>query len=146
MKNKNKLSKNQFYPILLMCGGIILIASIQVLMETKDRGLFNIWLEINYSQNQYNSTLFQEYIAINITTYYIKIISPIIILITSYLSLKKFHLTPFYLYMWIVLSMGGLAYNLVGLNFYSVFFYLNIVFYLSLIIYIYIYIGLSKRA
>lgn len=144
MRNRDKLRKDEFYPILVLCGLIILIASIQVLMQTKDKELFHIWLRLNYANAHYNKSLFQEYIAINITIYYIKIISPLIILLTSSLTIKKFPLTSFYLYMWIILSFGGLAYNLVGFNFNSVFFYFNIVLYIILIIYIYFYIGVSN--
>lgn len=145
MRNNTNSAKNKFYPILILCGGIILIASIQVLIKTKDKDLFDIWLKLNYGDIQYNNTLFQEYVAVNITTYYIKIMSPLIILLTSFLTVRKFRLTPFYLYMWIILSFGGLAYNLVGLNYNSAFFYLNIAFYLSLIMYLYFYIGVSNR-
>lgn len=138
MEKRTHLSKKNFYRLLILCGGIILIGSLQVLIETKDRDLFDLWLKVNYEDKAYTSLYLQEYIAINITTYYIKILSPLIILVTSYLTLKRFYLIPFYLYMWIILSFGGLAYNLVGLAFNSIFFYLNIFFYVSLIIYIFI--------
>lgn len=144
MISKQKMSKSKFYPILLLCGGIILIGSLQVLMETKDKNLFDTWLKLNYGNIEYDVFYFQEYVAINITTYYIKILSPLIILVTSYLTVKKFFITPFYLYMWVILSFGGLAYNLLGFNFHSVFFYFNILLYIVLIMYIY-YIGVLNR-
>lgn len=144
MISKQKMSKSKFYPILLLCGGIILIGSIQVLMETKDKNLFDAWLKLNYGNIEYDGFYFQEYVAINITTYYIKILSPLIILLTSFLTVKKYNITPFYLYMWLILSFGGLAYNLIDFNFHSVFFYFNILLYMGLIMYIY-YIGVLNR-
>jgi len=137
MKSNTKLPVKQLYLILVPCAIIIFSSSIETLMRVKDLNLFQEWLltleqlgESQLSQNQ----AFDAYVTGNLINFFLKISIPISLSINSYFAYTKLRINQLFIFIWTVALLGGLAYTLVELSFYSVFYYIKIAGYLFLVV------------
>lgn len=132
------------YIILALTSVLVILASIEALMVVKDGDLFIRWAAENFPDAVPDDVLFTQYVSSNLAVYFLKVVIPSTIAIMAFLTHAKAKFTPLAIYIWVILSFGGLAYTTADMNFQSVFFYLNGLIYTALILYIYFGVGISR--
>lgn len=137
MLSNEKIPKSRYYLILIFTSIIILSISLESIFRAKDLSLFENWLDINnmtpvddYDFNQG----FNSYIVIILSNMFLKIMIPASLSIYSYFAYIRIRINRLFIFIWTVLLLGGLAYEVVGLNIGSIFFYINIIAYIGLIL------------
>ncbi|MGM0396618.1 MAG: hypothetical protein ACQEP4_06145 [Bacillota bacterium] len=144
MTEKNHLSLGKFYILLLITSLLILVASIEALILGKDGGMFLQWAMENFPEDIPDNLLFSQYVSSNLSIYFLKVIIPSSIAVTAFLTATRTRFTGIMVYIWVILSFGGLAFTNADMNFQSAFFYINGLLYTGLIFYIYFLIGISR--
>lgn len=137
MKSYSKLPDKLLYLVLIPCAIIIFSSSIETLMKVKDISLYQDWLETLNSSSKVHMTYdqsFDAYLTTNLIFFFFKIIIPVALSINTYLIYTRFRINKLFIFVWIVLVLGGLSYTLVEQSFYSIFYYINIIGYLVLVI------------
>lgn len=137
MLSNEKIPKSKYYLILVVTSIIILSISLESILRAKDISLFENWLDINniiivddYDLNQG----FNLYIVLILSNMFLKIIIPASLSIYSYFAYTRIRINKLFIFIWTVLLLGGLAYELISFNIASIFFYINIIAYISLIL------------
>lgn len=138
------LSNKHFYVLVLLCAVIILLSSMELMIIVKDSTIFNEWvLKNNLAQYPIEET-FVEYLNANLISYALRIIFPVVLGITAFLTLNKFYINKMLIYVFLLLEVGGLAFTAIQRNFNSLFYFLILATYVVLIIYTYIFIALKE--
>ena len=133
MNTNTKLPTKKLYLILLSCALIIFISSLETMIKVKDTMLFNDWVESNQLIGN-NALLLNDYISINLSIFFSKIIIPVIFAIYTYYAYIKIRINQLYVFIWTVLNIGGLAYTVVELRLDSIFYYFNILGYVIMLL------------
>jgi hypothetical protein len=137
MKSYTKLPSKQLYLILILCAIIIFFTSIETMMKVKDVDLYQEWLHtldyLNSSQITQDQS-FESYLMVNLIFYFFKVIIPIALSVNAYLAYTRIRINYLLIFIWSVLALGGLAYTVVEMSFYSVFYYVSVVSYIILFI------------
>lgn len=128
MNTNTKLPLKKFYLILISCSVIIFAASLDVMFRVKDIQLFDSWLTQNEITGN-RADLFSNYVSLNLSVFVSKIIVPVSFAIYTYFAYVKIRINQLYVFMWIVLNLGGLAYTIIEFNFASPMYYLMILSY-----------------
>ena len=131
--NNTKLPTSKFYILILSCSLIILSASLEVMFRVKDVTLFNQWIEQNKFVGD-EALLLSQYISLNLTVFFSKIIIPVMFGVYTYFAYIKLRINQLYVFMWTVLNLGGLAYTAIEMNLNSVFYYVSIIGYAVMLI------------
>lgn len=138
MREQLEMPKGTFYTIAGICAAIILFTSLEMLIRAKDTNLFEMWLSNpNLDTNLLGQTkeeLYSTYLNMCLSTFFVRIITPMGLALHSYYTLTKLRVNKLYVGLWIMLLMGTFALTVVGEQFYSVLFILSGVGYLALII------------
>ncbi|WP_425447883.1 hypothetical protein [Dethiothermospora halolimnae] len=132
-----KIPEKKLYIILILCGLIIFINSMDVMIKVKDIELYNQWvlkLKETGDLNSVDGGLHDLYVTSHLSFFLIKIIVPMVLGIYSYFAFKYNKINKIYVYIWTIFLLGSLAFNLVELRLDSIFYYVNIVSYIILII------------
>ncbi|GAB6109641.1 hypothetical protein [Fusibacter bizertensis] len=133
MNTNTKLPTNKLYLILFSCALIIFITSLETMFRVKDVMLYNHWVEANQLIGD-KAQLLNDYISINLSVFFSKIIIPVLFAIYTYYAYIKIRINHLYVFIWTVLNLGGLAYTVVELRLDSVFYYINILGYVMLLL------------
>ncbi|MCR3955391.1 MAG: hypothetical protein NUK57_03775 [Gudongella sp.] len=144
MGEKRHLSAKSFYILIVLASILVLAASFEALIIVKDGNLFIQWATENFPDSRPDDILFTQYVSSNLALYFLKVVIPSTIAIMAFVTHTKAKLSPLVIYIWVILSFGGLAYTTADMNFQSVFFYLNGFIYTALILYIYFGVGISR--
>jgi hypothetical protein len=144
MSEKRHLPLKKFYIILALTSMLVLIASLEALIVVKDGSLFIQWAAENFPDTTPDNLLFTQYVSSNLAIYFLKVVIPSTIAVMAFVTHTKAEFSPLVVYIWVILSFGGLAYTTADMNFQSVFFYLNGLIYTALILYIYFAVGISR--
>lgn len=144
MSEKNHLSLNKFYIILSLTSILVLLASVEALLLVKDGDIFLKWARENFPDNAPDNILFTQYVSSNLAMYFLKVIIPSTIAVMAFITHTKAKFSHIVVYIWVILSFGGLAYSTADMNFQSAFFYLNGIIYTGLILFIYFGVGISR--
>jgi len=137
MLSNEKMHKSKFYLILIFTSLIILSISIESLIRVKDISIFESWIKTNnisFTSDYELDQAFNSYISFILTTMFLKLTIPMALSIHSYFAYTRIRINKLFVFIWTVLLLGGLAYEIVGFNIVSVFFYINIITYIILII------------
>lgn len=137
MLSNEKMHKSKFYLILIFTSLIILSISIESLIRVKDISIFESWVKTNnisLTSDYELDQAFNSYISFILTTMFLKLTIPMALSIHSYFAYTRIRINKLFVFIWTVLLLGGLAYEIVGFNIVSVFFYINIITYIILII------------
>lgn len=137
MLSNEKMHKSKFYLILIFTSLIILSISIESLIRVKDISIFESWIKTNnisLTSDYELDQAFNSYISFILTTMFLKLTIPMALSIHSYFAYTRIRINKLFVFIWTVLLLGGLAYEIVGFNIVSVFFYINIITYIILII------------
>ena len=137
MRGYSKLPRKQLYYILIACAVIIFAASLETMIRVKDLDIFNQWIldldlgeGFQYSQEE----LFNAFITTNLSYFFLTVVIPMGYGIHAYFAYTKLRIGGLFIGVWFVLSLGGLAYTVLEMSFFSIFYYVRIVGYLVLII------------
>ncbi len=137
MLSNVKMPKSKFYLILVFTSLLILSISLESIIRVKDISIFENWLNANNfspTSDMEVEEAFNSYISLILTSMFLKLTIPMILSIHSYFSYRSIGINKLFVFIWTILLLGGLAYEIIGLNIASIFFYINIIFYLILII------------
>ena len=137
MLSNVKIPKRKYYLILIFTSAIIMSISLETMFRVKDIVLFEEWIQINnisVNSDYELSQIFNSYLILGLGTMFMKIIIPMALSIHSYFAYTRIRINRLFIFIWSVLLVGGLAYELIGFNLGSIFSYLNIIVYIVLII------------
>ena len=140
MRESIEMPKGIFYTIVTICSLIIMLTSLEILIKAKDAELFNMWL----FSSQTTKELFSTYLNVCISTFFIRIITPMAVAIHSYFTFTKLRVTKLFVAIWVVIIIGAFALTFLGEQFYSIFFIGSAIGYLALI-FAMIYLGKCIR-
>lgn len=129
MKEYVKLPIRKFYFILIPLGILILLLSLEVMIQVKDIDLFNIWMNNLPDEGLTEQELFNIYVSGHLSMYFVKIIIPMGLSIHAYFSYTKIRINYLFVFIWTVLLVGSLAYALMDFRVDSVFTYLYLIIY-----------------
>lgn len=131
MQRLGKLSRRDFYWIIILSGILISLSSIEVLAKTKDLDYFNF---INESlQGQGAPPLaYEDFVISMISTYVAKIIVPVGLALTAWVAFMKTGFNSVFIFSWSVFLLAALAFQILSLELTSIFYYLSILLYLML--------------
>jgi hypothetical protein len=116
----------------------------ELMIIVKDSTIFNEWvLKNNLTQYPIEET-FVEYLNANLISYALRIIFPVVLGISAFLTLNKFYINRMLIYVFLLFEVGGLAFTAIQRNFNSLFYFLILATYVVLIIYTYIFIALKE--
>lgn len=132
MNSYIKLPKKQFYYILVSCAVIIFAASMETMMRVKDIGLYHQWIQ-DLDPDMIIDSAYEVYVAANLSYYFLTVITPMSFAIHSYFAYTRLPINGLFIFLWVVLILGGLAYNFIEMNFDSVFYYIKLLSYLVLL-------------
>ncbi len=131
MHSGTKLPKKHMYILLISLSVMILSMSLETMMRVKDIALFDIWYK-----NQVDITReagYSIYITATLSYFIQRVIVPMAFGIHTYFAYTKIRVNKLFVFMWTVLLGGGLAFNLITLQFGSMFYYINNVLFIILI-------------
>lgn len=133
MQRLGKLSKADFYRIIILCGILISLASLEVLAKAKDADYFNF---INASLKEQGSPqlTYEDFVISMISAYVARIIIPAGLALTSWVALVKTGFNQVFIFSWSVFLLAALAFQILSLELTSIFYYLFILLYLLLLI------------
>lgn len=148
MRESIEMPKGTFYTIVAICAAIIMMTSMEMLIKAKDMDLFNMWLSTsNLGEDALSQTtkeLFSTYLNVCISTFFIRVITPMAVAIHCYFTFTKLRVTKLFVAIWIVIIIGAFALTFLGEQFYSIFFIGSAIGYLALI-FAMIYLGKCIR-
>lgn len=131
MHSGTKLPKKHMYILLISLSVMILSMSLETMMRVKDITLFDIWYK-----NQVDITReagYNIYVTATLSYFLQRVIVPIAFGIHTYFAYTKIRVNKLFVFMWTVLLGGGFVFNLIGLQFGSMFYYINNVLFIILI-------------
>lgn len=131
-----KLPEKQFYSILILCSIIILLNSLEVMINVKDISIYNEWIDginISESLNTEGVNYYQLYLTSNLIYFFIKIIIPMALGIYTYFAFKYTRVNKIYVHIWAILLSGNLIHVIIEQKIDSIFYYINILCYIILI-------------
>lgn len=137
MLSNVKISEKNYRPILIFTSLLILSISLESLFRVKDISFFEEWMDFNNisMDSEYSlEEVFNSYLVLNIINMLIKIVIPVALSIHSYFAFTRIGINQLYIVVWMIFLSVGLVYEIIGLNYGSIFFYINIIGYIILII------------
>ena len=105
-------------------------------MEVKDSTLFHQWFEEIQRQENLDVSkeeAFDTYVSGHILLYMLNLVIPLGFALHTYFAFKKQRINSLFIYLWMIMLMGGLAFTLISWNVDSLFYYIRIAAYLVLI-------------
>ena len=116
MRESIEMPKGTFYTIVAICAAIIMMTSMEMLIKAKDTDLFNMWLSTsNLGEDALSQTtkeLFSTYLNVCISTFFIRVITPMAVAIHSYFTFTKLRVTKLFVAIWVVIIIGAFAFNI----------------------------------
>lgn len=148
MRDSIEMPKGTFYTIVAICAVVIMLTSLEMLIKAKDANLFNMWLSNgNLGEDLLSQTtdqLYSTYLNICISTFFVRVITPMAVAIHSYFTFTKLRVNKLFVIIWSVIIIGAFALTVLTEQFYSIFFIGSGIGYLALILTM-IYLGKCIR-
>ncbi|MDO5033693.1 MAG: hypothetical protein Q4D97_02530 [Eubacteriales bacterium] len=126
-QEKSQLDQEKLLSLLVPSALLILVYALEVLMLTKDVGLFAAW------QEAFPDLDFASYLNAHLFYFLGKILYPLALSLYTALTIKRYGTPSYYRMVWLLLGLGALVRQALEANFYSLFYYLAILCYLSLL-------------
>ncbi|MEN8078090.1 hypothetical protein ABFP60_14080 [Clostridioides difficile] len=148
MRDSIEMPKGTFYTIVAICAVVIMLTSLEILIKAKDADLFNMWLSNgNLGEDLLSQTtdqLYSTYLNVCISTFFVRVITPMAVAIHSYFTFTKLRVNKLFVIIWSVIIIGAFALTVLTEQFYSIFFIGSGIGYLALILTM-IYLGKCIR-
>ncbi|MGM9987788.1 MAG: hypothetical protein ACI35O_11235 [Bacillaceae bacterium] len=146
MREQIEMPRGTFYIIAGTCAVIILLTSLEMLIRAKDTHLFEMWLSNSNGDisllGQTNDELYRTYLNMCLSTFFVRVITPMGLALHSYVTLTKLRVSKLYVGIWILLLIGIFLLTTIGETFYSILFIISGIGYLILLL---VMISLGKR-
>lgn len=136
MEALRRLPKNAFYRIIIVCGLLISLASIEILAKAKDLDYFNYVNQSLQSQGTPVMT-YGDFIVSMLAVYVGRILLPVGLGLNTYFAFIKIGYNKIFIWSWGIFTIAALAFHLLSLELNSIFYYLFIVIYLLLAIFLF---------
>ena len=138
MRDSIEMPKGVFYTIVGICAAIIMLTSLEMLMKTKDMGMFELWYKTSMELksdvvNQTMEEAYSTYLNVCLSTFFVRVIAPIAVAIHSYFTFTKLRVNKFFVVIWTPIIIGTFIMTTLGEKFYSIFFIGSGIGYLALI-------------
>lgn len=133
MERLGKLTKKDFYRIMILCGSFITIASLEVLAKAKDLDYFNFVNESLVDRGNLALT-YEDFVTSMLAAYVGKIILPVGLALTTWIAFIKTGFNRVYIFSWTLFSLAAIAFQLLSLEFTSMFYYIYLLLYVLLIV------------
>lgn len=144
MRDQIEMTRGVFYSLVGICALIIFSISLEAIFKVKDTAFFDMWLSnpnLNTAMiGETSEELYQTYLTMCMSSFFVKIITPIGLAIHSYITLTKLRVNKLYVVIWTVLLIGSFGFSIIGESFYTIFFLISSIGYLALILII-LYLG-----
>lgn len=137
MDNSKMLTRRGFYILVFICSAIILLSSLEASLKIKDMSFFDEWIRRADPGMDLGKNTFSIYVSAMLTVYLFRIMAPTVVAITAFMVLNRHGQMGIMAYIWIVFSLGGLAYHAVEVDLDSFFYYIGVLLYFILIMSIY---------
>lgn len=131
MEDLRRLPKNAFYRIIILCGILIVLASIEILAKAKDLDYFNYVNQGLEAQGRL-AMAYGDYIVSMLAVYFGRIILPVGLGLNAYFAFIKIGYNRIFIWSWGIFTIAALLFHLLSLELNSIFYYLFIVLYLLL--------------
>lgn len=137
MIGNTEMPRRIFYIVVALCASIIMLNTLETMMRVKDTVMFDMWLAdpniASHVAGQTNQQLYSTYLTMCLSTYFVRVITPIGLALHSYYALVKGGISKMYVYLWSMLLIGTLILSIIGESFYSIFFIISGVCYVALL-------------
>ena len=137
MRDTIEMTKGIFYTIVGICAAVIMLTSIEMLIKSKDIGIFEMWLSsANLGTDLLSQTteeLYSTYLNVCMSTFFVRVITPMAVAIHTYFAFTKLRVNKFFVIIWIPIILGTFVLTSLGEKFYSIFFIGSGIGYLALI-------------
>lgn len=144
MREQIEMTRGVFYTLVGICAVIIFSASLEAIFKIKDTAFFEMWLSnSNLNITMIGETieeLYQTYFTICMSSFFVKIITPIGLTLHSYFTLTKLRVNKLYVVIWTVLLIGSFGFSIISESWHSIFFIVSSIGYIVLSL-IMVYLG-----
>lgn len=124
MKESINISEKTFYLIVGLCSIIIISYSLEAFAKAKDIGLFENWVSnsnLIIAGYQDVGQNYSVYLTMILSSFLIRVITPIALSLNTYLAFIKFKVTKLFIFIWITLIIGLFAFITIGEEYISFF-------------------------
>lgn len=142
MEANQKLSTKHFYLIILACGIIILCEALQVMIRVRTPENYQQWLQ---EVGEVAGSSFQVYLAVQLSYFMGKIVTPMMLGLHTYIAFVKIRVGKLFVFIWVVLMLGSMAYTLVEWTMKSPFYWIKLISYILAVTTILNVLGGSKH-
>lgn len=137
MVQNTEMPRRIFYLVVSLCAAIIVLNSFETMIRVKDSALFDIWVNNPSIASQLvgktSEEMFSTYLSMCLSTYFIRVITPIGLGLHSYYALTRSGMSKMYVYLWSVMLIGTLLLSMLGGSLLSIFFILSCICYVALV-------------
>lgn len=132
MEPLKKLSRQDYYRILMTCGGMILLASLELLAKAKDITYFNALNSALLTQGRAVIS-YSDFVVSLMAAYLGRIILPVGLGLNAYFAFLKSGYNGVFVWSWGIFTLAALLFHILALELTSSFYYLFIILYLSIL-------------
>lgn len=136
MEALRRLPKTAFYRIIIGCGLLIILASLEILAKAKDLDYFNYVNQGLQAQGS-SAMTYGDFIVSMLAVYVGRILLPVGLGLSTYFAFIKIGYNKIFIWSWGIFTGAALAFHLLSLELNSIFYYLFIVNYLLLALFLF---------
>lgn len=141
MEPHTGLKTKDYYRLIVPCGIIILLASLEILAKAKDLEYFNYVNQSLQEAGNPNIT-YGDFVVSLMAAYVSRILVPVGLGLNSYYAYSKSGITRIFIWSWGIFTFAALAFHVLTLELSSMFYYALIILYIVLLLFL---ISLSDR-
>lgn len=141
MEPVNRLPKEDYYRIVITCGLLIILSSIETLAKVKDLEYFHYVNSSLLGQGE-REIAYGDFVVSMMAAYISRILVPVGLGLNSYFAYVKSGISNIFIWSWGIFTFAALAFHILSLELTSLFFYLIIILYILLLLFL---IRLSDR-
>lgn len=120
----------------MVCAGcIIMLASVETLVKTKDLDYY-AFIRQSLEERGSGPLSYEDFVIGMLASYFAKIIIPAGLAFNSWYAFIKSGYNRVFVWAWLIFTLAALAFQILSLELYSLFYYLFILFYLLLLVFL----------
>lgn len=132
MEPVNRLPKKDYYRIVVICGLLILLASIEVLAKAKDLDYFN-YVNRSLGEGGAAAVTYGDFVVSLMASYLARILVPIGLGLNSYFAFMRSGISRVFIWSWGLFTFAALAFHVLSLELTSLLYYLSVLLYILLL-------------
>lgn len=135
MEPLNRLPRKDYYRIVMTCGILILLASVEVLAKAKDLDYYQ-YVNRSLLEQGERAVTYGDFVVSMMASYIGRILVPVGLGLTSYYAYIKSGITGVFIWSWGLFTFAALAFHILSLELTSIFYYLFILLYILLLFFL----------